>query len=104
MTPHEIEGMRNLWQSVAVTALKDHHRKITAARRGSTVSLDNVRTILRGEAGEIAQARMYLNSSDWREVCDLAGIGYRPDMAMAFVTGGAASIVAARRKIVEASA
>ena len=43
MTPHEIEGMRNLWQSVAV-------------------------------------------------------------MALAFVTGGAASIVAARRKIVEAAA
>lgn len=104
MTPHEIEGMRNLWQSVAVMALKDHHRRISAARRGHSAVIDSIRHIVCSEAREIEQARMYFNSSDWREVCDLAGIGYRPDQALAFVSGGAASIVAARQKIVEAAA
>ena len=104
MTPHEIEGMRNLWQSVGVLALKDHHRRISAARRGHSAVIDSVRHIVCSEAREIEQARMYFNSGDWREVCDLAGIGYRPDQAMAFVTGGASSIAAARRQIVEAAA
>ena len=95
------DGCRRMWLSVAFAVLKDDNGRIEAARAGRRSwaapgeSVTAVRTV--DEAIRIAKA--YYNSKDWRMICHMAGISYRPEAAIAFVTGGPRSMHLARVKV-----
>lgn len=99
------DACRRMWRTVAALALKDDNARITAARAGMryTPGMANLREVVRTLDGEIRAARAYYHGKDWSEVCENAGIGFDPEKAMAFVTGGPKAIHSARVKIMEAS-
>lgn len=78
----ETNGMRDLWAEVALRVIADERRVMAAAMRGAQrVTLDNGQWphVIRDVDAEIARARRYFNSPDWREVCSLAGVEVDPD-------------------------
>lgn len=91
---------QNLWIAVAAAAVQEHKARIEVASDDKPtwayVSAELVPLLSR--PNEIAAARRYFNSRDWREVVALAGL---PDdtaeAALAYVTSGTAGR-AARRK------
>ncbi|MCV2448873.1 hypothetical protein [Paracoccus sp. DMF] len=99
------DACRRMWRTVAALALKDDNVRITAARAGRnyTPGTANLRDGLRTLEGEIRVASAYYHGRDWQQVCENAGIGFDPEKAMAFVTGGPKAIHSARVKVLEAS-
>lgn len=99
------DACRRMWRSVAALALKDDNVRITAARAGmrSRVVSGGYASTLRTLDGEIRAASAYYHGPEWQQVCENAGIGYDPEKAMAFVTGGPKAIHSARAKIMEAA-
>jgi len=76
---------RRLWADVALLAIMDHAKRIHAAERGRKyVRLESNQPSFRiGDAsGEIASARRYFRSPDWREVAGCAGIDPDPERAL----------------------
>ena len=76
---------RRLWADVALLAIMDHAKRIHAAERGRKyVRVETSREAVRiGDVpGEIASARRYFRSPDWREVAECAGINPDPDQAV----------------------
>lgn len=78
---------RRLWAAAAMLVLTDTRTKINAARKGrGYVRIDNQPVLIGTEEEEIAAARRYFASTDWREVATNAGLeDVRPDNALAFV-------------------
>lgn len=71
----EIERMRNLLVTVALTAIEDYQDRIIAARAGRRyISICNQPLRVRDEDSVIAEARRYYRSTDWREIADCIGI------------------------------
>lgn len=76
---------RRLWADVALLAIMDHAKRIHAAERGRKyVRMDSNQQAIRiGDVpGEIASARRYFRSPDWREVASCAGIDPNPERAL----------------------
>lgn len=76
---------RRLWADVALLAIMDHAKRIHAAERGRKyVRVETSREAVRigDTSGEIASARRYFRSPDWREVASLAGIDPNPERAL----------------------
>lgn len=99
------DACRRMWRAVAALALKDDNVRITAASAGmrSRVVSGGYASTLRTLDGEIRAARAYYHGPEWQQVCENAGIGFDPERAMAFVTGGPKAIHAARVKVLEAA-
>ena len=99
------DACRRMWRSVAALALKDDNVRITAARAGmrSRVVSGGYASTLRTLDGEIRAASAYYHGPERQQVCENAGIGYDPEKAMEFVTGGPKAIHSARAKIMEAA-
>lgn len=99
------DACRRMWRSVAALALKDDNVRITAARAGmrSRVVSGGYASTLRTLDGEIRAASAYYHGPEWQQVCENAGIGYDPERAMAFVTGGPKAVHAALVKVLEAA-
>ena len=99
------DACRRMWRTVAALALKDDNVRITAARAGNKFisGMSIYRNGLRTLDCEIRAARAYYHGKEWQQVCENAGIGFDPEKAMAFVTGGPKAIHSARVKIMEAS-
>jgi len=99
------DACRRMWRSVAALALKDDNVRITAARAGNKFisGMLRCRNGLRTLDGEIRASSAYYHGPEWQQVCENAGIGFDPEKAMAFVTGGPKAIHSARVKIMEAS-
>ncbi|WP_156429025.1 hypothetical protein [Paracoccus aminovorans] len=99
------DACRRMWRSVAALALKDDNVRITAARAGmrSRVVSGGYASTLRTLDGEIRAASAYYHGPEWQQVCENAGIGFDPEKAMAFVTGGPKAIHSARVKVLEAA-
>lgn len=76
---------RRMWADVALMAIMDHAKRIHAAERGRKyVRVETSREAVRiGDVpGEIASARRYFRSPDWREVAGHAGIDPDPERAL----------------------
>lgn len=95
------DACRRMWRTVAALALKDDNVRITAARAGmrSRVVSGGYASTLRTLDGEIRAASAYYHGPEWQQVCENAGIGYDPERAMAFVTGGPKAIHEVRVKM-----
>lgn len=95
------DACRRMWRSVAALALKDDNVRITAARAGmrSRVVSGGYASTLRTLDGEIRAASAYYHGPEWQQICENAGIGYDPETAMAFVTGGPKAIHEVRVKM-----
>lgn len=87
----EARPLRALWASVALHALREHKLMIEAARRREavTIVLGKRGKVANGQAAsgytveqEIAHARRYLESKDFRIVCDMAGFYIDPEKAL----------------------
>lgn len=98
------DACRRMWRSVDALALKDDNVRITAARAGmrSRVVSGGYASTLRTLDGEIRASRAYYHGPEWQQICENAGIGFDPEKAMAFVTGGPKAIHSARVKVLEA--
>lgn len=98
------DACRRMWRAVAALALKDDNVRITAARAGmrSSVVSGGYASTLRTLDGEIRAASAYYHGPEWQQICENAGIGFDPEKAMAFVTGGPKAIHSARVKVLEA--
>lgn len=70
---NETRPYRALWATVALHAVKWHRQQIATARR--TGKADWIES-------EIAAARRYIESVDFREACSMAGLTVRPDQVM----------------------
>lgn len=99
------DACRRMWRAVAALALKDDNVRVTAARAGlrSRAVSGGYASALRTFDGEIRAAREYYHGSAWRWICEQAGIGFDPEKAMAFVTGGPKAVHSARVKVMEAA-
>ena len=83
MDPHEVGCMRNMWIAALSTHAQDQVMDLVKAKRHSAEEFE----------AETARARRYLNSADFREVCALAGVEFRPDHALANMLNMADQIV-----------
>lgn len=82
---------RDLWAAVAEAAITDHAKLIAAARKGRTsilIDASNDRKIVGAVEREIANARRYFDSRDWREVSSLAGLNLGTEEIMAVIQNG----------------
>lgn len=76
---------RRMWCEVALLAIMDAAKRIHAAERGkphARVGINAQRERLLRVDAEIASARRYFRSPDWREVASYAGIDPDPERAM----------------------
>ena len=75
---------RRLWADVALLAIMDHAKRIHAAERGRKyVRVETSRKAVRLRVdAEIAAARRYFRSPDWRIVASCAGIDPDPERAL----------------------
>lgn len=69
----DVEPLRRLWLEVAHIALCDAAAEVSKARRFGN-----------GEA-EISAQMYYFRRKHWQEVCEMAGISYRPDRIEEFL-------------------
>lgn len=80
---------RDLWAAVAEAAITDAARMIEAARRGERsliMDIGNRRVPVAPVDDEIAAARRYFASADWRMVTSLAGLDLDCEDVMRIVT------------------
>lgn len=85
MTDRETAAYRSLWASVALTVLNDHRMKIRAAARRDRHA-GRSKQVVRSLEAELASARSYIESRDFQQVCDMAGIRVDPSRAMAWLS------------------
>lgn len=89
---------RHLWAAVAELAIADHAKLIDAARKGRRlISIENVSTVVGTVEHEIATARQYFESRDWREVCEHAGLNIGIERIMRTISKGATTHQVSRR-------
>ena len=84
MTDHiEIRAIRHLGAAILSTFAQDQVRIFSAALRGRrSTRLGGTRVEIRSIDDEISAARRYMGSRDFRDVCDLAGVQVRVDLAI----------------------
>lgn len=80
---HDIRAIRRLGAAILSTFAQDQVRIFSAALRGRrSTRLGGTRVEIRSIDDEISAARRYMGSKDFRDVCDLAGVEVRVDLAI----------------------
>ena len=80
---HEIRAIRHLGAAILSTFAQDQVRIFSAALRGKRAArLDGATYLIGSIDDEICAARRYMGSTDFRDVCDLAGVEVRVEPAI----------------------
>ena len=80
---HDIRAIRHLGAAILSTFAQDQVRIFRAALRGKrSARLGVTRVEIRSIDAEISAVRRYMGSKDFRDVCDLAGLEVREDLAI----------------------
>ena len=79
---HDIRAIRRLGAAILSTFAQDQVRIFSAALRGKRAIMLGGRVEILGIDDEIRKARRYMGSKDFRDVCDLAGVEVRVDLAI----------------------
>ena len=80
---HDIRAIRRLGAAILSTFAQDQVKIFSAAMRGGqSVWLDGTRFPVSSIDDEIREARRYMGSKDFRDVCDLAGVEVRVELAI----------------------
>lgn len=80
---HDIRAIRRLGAAILSTFAQDQVRIFSAAMHGKkTLLLAPNRIAIRDLDAEIRSVRRYMGSKDFRDVCDLAGVEVRVDLAI----------------------
>ena len=77
--PHEAHAIRQLWVSVAATAILDAVSEIS--KENSTKSKKNLNKILE-------KHRRYFRSKSFRDVCNMAGFDPKPEKIIKMIERG----------------
>ena len=84
MTDVEYQRQRAMWAAALVHTIKDFKRRIVASRNRDSrrYNFYSISSVISTTEIEIDTARRYLNSADFREVCDLAGVSPKSSAVM----------------------
>ena len=83
MTQHDIRAIRHLGAAILSTFAQDQVRIFSAAMRGKrAIRLGGTTYLIGSIDDEICKARRYMGSKDFRDVCDLAGVEVRVELAI----------------------
>lgn len=83
MDHHDIKAIRHLGAAILSTFAQDQVKIFHAAMRGRrAIHLDGTTRVIGSIDDEIRRVRRYMGNKDFRDVCDLAGVEVRVDLAI----------------------
>ena len=100
MDPHEIKAIRRLGAAILAQFAEDQVKIFHAAMHGKkSLRLLPSRITIRDLDVEIRSARRYMESKDFRDICDLAGVEISVEPAIAHMLRVAEVYVGGRKGV-----